>query len=80
MPPVGVEPAPFALLAEDLALEPVDLVLEGLDFLAHRPLDLGQAPQPINDLLRAHRRRFSQAREGDGNYRFHAAIISQVAV
>lgn len=53
----AVDDPTFAFLAEDLALEPVELMLEGLDFLAQRHLRARQ----FDDLLRAESKRLVEA-------------------
>src|SRR6266568_95826 len=61
-----IDDSPFALLPEDLPLEPVDLVLGRRQFAAQ-----------FDDLLRPKRRRFINTKNTLGGRRSHAAIVPQ---
>ena len=68
--------APLALLSEELTTEPVELMLEGLDFLAQIELRAGQ----IDDLLRAESPRLIEAEQTRRDRRIHARIIPEASL
>ena len=66
----GIDDPAFALRAEDLTLEPVELVLENIDFPAQRP-------HQIDNLLRAERGGLIEAGNTGRGRRIHTSIIPE---
>lgn len=80
---VDGDDSPFALLSEDLSLEPVEWSLQAGNLLLqayHLPGQPGPLGGEIDDLLRAQPGRFGNAQKRCFGPREHAAIVPQAAV